>query len=99
MSADAYTIKALLEHGADENAKCPFNRSPLFYTNDVEVASILLFHGANVNAVDEFGHSPLYYEQDSGKPDDPVIHFLKQHGAHLTKTDRIALAADWKPAR
>lgn len=54
----------LIEHGADVNARCKMNSTPLMHAavcSHNQVIPILLDHGADVNAVGAFGQTPLFF--------------------------------------
>lgn len=67
---DAVTVKALLNQGADVNAKFRYGATALSYAADkghVEVINILLERGAEVNVRDTFYHStPLEWATSKG---------------------------------
>lgn len=79
-------VKALLDKGADVDAKSPYGATPLFFAcdrgNDV-VVKILLEKGANPNVQDTFYKAtPLGWA--SGKKNPEVIRLLLEHGAKET---------------
>lgn len=54
---DIAAVKALLDKGADVNAKSPYGSTPLFFAADrghTEIAKLLLDRGANPNVKDTF---------------------------------------------
>lgn len=56
-------VKAILQNGADVNARAANDRSPLdcaIANLHTEIIKFLLEHGADVNAPDESGTSPLH---------------------------------------
>ena len=57
------SVRLLLEHGADVNARAKNGSTPLHIASTFgapEVARVLLEHGADVNARDADGRTPLY---------------------------------------
>jgi hypothetical protein len=78
------TVKALLQRGADVNAKCRKGRTALHYAtagNQPIIASILLDHGADVNAVSTKGRTPLH-EAIRGYSS-PMVTLLLDRGADV----------------
>ncbi|MBO7238069.1 MAG: ankyrin repeat domain-containing protein [Elusimicrobiaceae bacterium] len=58
-------VKALLELGADPNARAHSGKTPIFYTeytdkNYKEIIELLVSKGANINALDKDGYNPLF---------------------------------------
>jgi ankyrin repeat protein len=61
--------RALLDRGADVNARHPGGYTPLHaaaQNGDLELARLLLDRGANWNAVTDEGKSPLAYAEEGG---------------------------------
>jgi hypothetical protein len=83
--SDAAKVKALLDQGADVNAKSPYGATPLFFACDrgnVEIVKILLERGADVNVKDTFyGATPLGWALGLGKGDPEIIRMLVEKGA------------------
>ncbi|ARF02858.1 SWPV1-299 [Shearwaterpox virus] len=60
----SYTIRKLLEHGADIHAKDIFGKTPLHYASkerDYISIKYLMRNNANANVVDKFNLTPLEY--------------------------------------
>ena len=58
--SDTATVKALLDKGANVNAKTSYGQTPLFFACDrgsVEIVRMLLDKGVDVNAADTFYHT------------------------------------------
>lgn len=76
-------VKALLEKGADVNAKSRYGATPLFFACDrsnVEMVKLLLEKGADVNIKDTFyGATPLGWALGKGNAD--IIRMLIEKGA------------------
>lgn len=61
---DDFCVKALVEAGADINARSAWGRTALHeaaLNGQVEIAEFLLRHGADVNARNKRGETPLFY--------------------------------------
>jgi hypothetical protein len=82
--SDVEKVKALLDKGADVNARSPYGATPLFFACDrgsVEVVQVLLARGADVNAKDKFyGATVLGWALSKGKPE--IIKLLVEKGAN-----------------
>lgn len=66
-------VQALIETGADVNAKTAFGDTPLkicaYYEGNLEVARALIEKGADVNAKMAGGFTPLYTSSQNGHPE------------------------------
>jgi ankyrin repeat protein len=92
-SEDPATLKVLLDHGADVNARDGNGRTALMWTAysdlaPVEVVRMLISHGADVNTRNQLGESPLGFASARGHT--PVVDLLAGAGA---KVDTAASAA------
>lgn len=80
---DVEKVKALLEKGADINAKSPYGATPLFFACDrsnVEMVKLLLEKGADPNVRDTFyGATPLLWSLGKGNAE--IIRMLIEKGA------------------
>ena len=85
--SDLAKVKALLDQGADVNAKSNYGATPLFFACDrgnVEIVRLLLERGADVNAKDTFyGATPLGWALSKTNPE--VIRLLVEKGAKETQ--------------
>lgn len=75
---------ALIEMGAQLNAKDGLGRTPLHYAamfNQAEVMKTLIATGGDVNAVDNFGNNPLWTAILNPKIDHEIIGALKHAGS------------------
>ena len=84
-------IQALLDHGADPNARDNHNSTPLHHSSwweksgygvsmgTVEGTRLLLKHGAIIDAEDNEGRTPLQLALEHGR--DEIASCLKEHGA------------------
>jgi ankyrin len=52
-------VELLIARGADVNARCYNEFTPLHLTDDADIASVLLKHGANLKARDSSSQTPL----------------------------------------
>ena len=59
-------VKALIEAGANVNARDNYNYAPLHRQSDEGVVRLLIEAGADVNARDIYNSTPLYYQTDEG---------------------------------
>ena len=90
-SVDA--VKALIDAGADVNAKNAFDATALMWAvNDIEKVRLLLAKGADVNAKSKMGRSPLLMaaSDDRGAP---VVKLLLAKGAQVDARDSIETTA------
>lgn len=80
---DAARVKALLEQGADVNAKSPYGATALFFAADrgnMEIMNILLDHGADVKVKDTFyGATALTWAVNKSNVD--IVRLLLNKGA------------------
>ena len=69
---------ALIEHGADVNAKAANDLTPLHTAaarGNLESAKLLLDHGADINAMTKDGKTPISYAEERNHPD--MVAFLQ----------------------
>ena len=59
------TVKALIEAGADVNAKDEDGNTPFHFAKDAEIARLLIDKGANVNAKNNKGETPLHFAKNA----------------------------------
>jgi hypothetical protein len=89
---DAATVKALLDRGANVNAKSPYGSTALFFAADhghADVVKLLLDRGAEVNVEDTFYHStPLTWATQKRNPE--IVKALLDHGAKSPATVLMA---------
>jgi hypothetical protein len=80
---DAMRVKALLDQGADVNAKSPYGATGLFFAADrgnMEIMKILLDHGADVKVKDTFyGATAVTWAVNKGNVD--MVTLLLNKGA------------------
>jgi ankyrin repeat protein len=70
--------RALIEHGANVNAKGDNDVAPLHTAaarGNIESATLLLDHGANINATTKDGKTPVAYAEERNHPD--MVKFLQ----------------------
>ena len=84
---DAHMLKAMLERGADANARGPDGFTPLMLAASsdsvaVEVVKALIEHGADVNAKNAAGETALHFARLRGNT--PVVELLVRAGAQET---------------
>jgi len=64
------SVKLLLAHGADVNARCRDDRRTALHVaaakGDTAIMKLLLAHKADVNALDEAGNTPLHWAVERG---------------------------------
>ena len=81
--SDVAAVKALLDQGANVNAKTPYGATPLSYACDrgnLEIVNLLLERGAEVNAKDTFyGETPLGWALSKGHT--AIVKALIEKGA------------------
>lgn len=86
---NAESVRILLEHGADANAKNPAGATALLWAaGDWEKASLLIAHGADVNVQSALGRTPLLSAaaQDGAGP---VVGMLLKKGASTAVVDKL----------
>ncbi|AAR83496.1 CNPV150 ankyrin repeat protein [Canarypox virus] len=54
------TVKKLIYHGANINAKDETGKTPLHYSRNKQITKLLIQHGADMNLQDVYGYSPMY---------------------------------------
>src|SRR5215470_2228883 len=82
-SGDVAATKALLEKGADVNAKGPYDQTPIFFAADrghIEVVRVLIAAGAKVNVTETF-YSMTPIMRASMKKRYDVIQLLLEKGS------------------
>jgi Ankyrin repeats (3 copies) len=80
---DLPAVKALLDKGADVNAKSPYGSTPLFFACDrghTEIIKLLLDRGADVNVEDTFYHATALTWAIEKKRIE-IVKILLDHGA------------------
>jgi ankyrin repeat protein len=85
---DDVSLAAILERGADVNAKLANGITALFTAcseGNLSTASILVAHGANVNHKDNEGYTALFYSVLEGNVE--IVDFLLEHGANIDERD------------
>jgi ankyrin repeat protein len=83
------TMKALLAHGANVDAKNALDRTPLMINaHDAKAVALLIDHHANVKAHDSWGQTPLHYAVGSHYDHSDAIALLVAHGADVNAQDR-----------
>ena len=86
-------VEALLDLGADVNARDETGRSVLHYNCPLWVLRVLLNAGADIEAKDRFGRTPLLHAICAGRPQ--YLRLLIQHGANINSKDNDGKSA-WK---
>jgi hypothetical protein len=66
---DLATVKALLEKGADVNARGLAKQTPLHLAVTKEIAQLLISKGAQIEARDRYGRTPLFWAAGAGRKD------------------------------
>ena len=77
-------VRALLDKGANIDARKQFDETPLHLAvnlHSTEIAELLLERGASVNATDHMHNTPLHIAADRGNQRAAIL-FMK-HGAHV----------------
>jgi ankyrin repeat protein len=88
LAKNVQTAQALLDSGADVNARNDKDETPLHFRatlGDIEVAALLIKHGANVNAKDNQGLTPLHKASSECLPEKADL--LIDHGADVNSSD------------
>lgn len=83
ISSHTEIVEALLKAGAkpDLPDTTPLERTPLFWTDKVEIARLLIAHGATVDARDTMGQTPLMNAVRESNVD--MLKFLITNGANV----------------
>ena len=87
-AADGY-LRALLEKGADVNAKNKYDDTALIhaaYAGDTDTVAVLLEKGADVNAKDDMGRTALIEAARQGRTE--TVRALLEVGADVTTRDK-----------
>jgi hypothetical protein len=89
-AGDRAKVEALIDQGADVNARDKDSRTPLhdvFFSNNgtIDLAGLLIGHGADVNAHDVDGRTPLHLVISGGSLQ--WVEFLVARGADLHAID------------
>ena len=79
--------RALLESGADANAKGSDQETPLHCTSNEGVARILLYHRADPNVRDSYDRTPLHRAVERGSAE--VAEVLLDNGADLNSWNSV----------
>ena len=87
--ADAEFVEWLVGQGADVNARCYNNFTPLHLTTDPAIARILVKAGAKLGLVDAFGDTPL--GRAVGDENQSLIDFYLSQGEKLTFDQCVAI--------
>jgi ankyrin repeat protein len=82
-------VQALIELGADVNAKDTYDFTPLMecFLSNISIARMLIAAGANVNAANKKGKGPLYFAARHGNLE--MAKLLLQKGAKVNKKNKI----------
>ena len=83
------TVRALLEKGADVNAKNKYDDTALIhaaYAGDTDTVAVLLEKGADVNAKDDMGRTALIEAARQGRTE--TVRALLEVGADVTTRDK-----------
>ncbi|QGM48782.1 ankyrin repeat protein [Magpiepox virus] len=54
------TVKKLIYHGANINAKDETDKITLHYSRNQQITKLLIQHGADINLQDVYGYSPIF---------------------------------------
>ena len=88
LGVSADIVKALLNHGANPNARAKYGLTPLHYAASPEVATVLMDHGADVMAKDMGGQTPLHYAAERPRDEKgKVAKVLLDRGADVNARD------------
>lgn len=88
---DISGAKALLDNGADVNARDVRKETALHFTRSVEMVRLLIAHGAIVHALDKNNRTPLFRAVRCSRAD--VVDELIKAGADVHATDIFGLTA------
>jgi ankyrin repeat protein len=101
--ADAQFVAYLVSKGAEVNARCYNQFTPLHLTDEVDIAKVLIKAGADLNARNSSGETPLRRAVSDGNIE-LVDFFLSQGGkldfeqlVELGRTAEVAAALKEKP--
>jgi ankyrin repeat protein len=87
-------VAALLEHGANANARTKDGKTPLMWVadqGDAETAALLLNHQADINAVDDKGDTALHHAVIHGFK--AIVELLLAKGADVNLKNNDGLTA------
>ena len=87
-SGNAATVNALLDQGANVNAKDKDGYTPFYWALSygyLDIAKILIDRGADINSQDNMGATPLMHAIWDGKSD--VAKYLIERGANIKAKD------------
>jgi hypothetical protein len=90
--ADLLITRAMLDFGADPNARNPQGQTPLMMAacvDNVSFVQYVLFKGANLNDTDDKGRTAIMYAAKKCSPQ--IARYLHSCGADLTITDHSGL--------
>jgi ankyrin repeat protein len=91
LNDDVDTARALLDGGADPNARDREGVTPLHIAAQqlsVRVAPLLLERGASIDAQDEYGNTPLARAVFNSRGDGAMIQLLRGHGADPVRANK-----------
>ena len=98
-------VEALIQNGADVNARDERNSTPLHlalsFRVEVESVQLLIQHGADVNARDKGNSTPLHLALSRGHVNSEILRLLLQHGADVNVRRKgnltpLHLALSWR---